>query len=35
MYENRKMRHLKTIPGMGERGVKENDGKGEFNYEIS
>jgi hypothetical protein len=35
MYENGKMRHVETIPGMGERGrIKENDGEGEFNYDI-
>jgi hypothetical protein len=32
MYENRKMRHVETIPGMGV-GVYENDGRGEFNYD--
>jgi hypothetical protein len=34
MYENGKMRHAETIPGMGEEGIKENDGGGEFNYGI-
>jgi hypothetical protein len=34
MYENRKMRLAETIPGMGERGVKDNDGGGKFNYDI-
>jgi hypothetical protein len=33
MYENGKMRPVETIPGMGE-GIKENDGGGEFNYDI-
>jgi hypothetical protein len=28
------MRLLETIPGMGRRGRKENDGGGEFNYDI-
>jgi hypothetical protein len=26
MYENGKMRPIETIPGMGERRIKENDG---------
>jgi hypothetical protein len=26
MYENGKMRSAETIPGMGRRGIKENDG---------
>jgi hypothetical protein len=29
-YENGKMRYVEIIPGMGEAGVKENDGGGEF-----
>jgi hypothetical protein len=32
MYENAKMRHFETIPGM-ER-IKENDGGGEFNNDV-
>jgi hypothetical protein len=32
MYKNGKMRHVETIPGVG--GIKENDGRGEFNYGI-
>jgi hypothetical protein len=32
MYVNEKMIAVKTIPGMG--GGKENDGGGEFNYDI-
>jgi hypothetical protein len=32
-YVNRKMRPVKTSSGMGE-GVKDNDGGGEFNYDI-
>jgi hypothetical protein len=31
MYVTGKMRHVETIPGMGEREIKENDGGGEFN----
>jgi hypothetical protein len=34
MHENRKMRSVETIPRIGERGKKENDGGGEFNYGI-
>jgi hypothetical protein len=34
MYENGKMKSVETIPGMGGRGRKENDGGGEFNYDI-
>jgi hypothetical protein len=26
VYVNRKMRPVETIPGMGGRGIKENDG---------
>jgi hypothetical protein len=33
MYVSGKMRPVETVPGMGE-GVKENDGRGEFNYDI-
>jgi hypothetical protein len=33
MYVSGKMRTVKTIPGMG-RELKENDGGGEFNYDI-
>jgi hypothetical protein len=35
IYENGKMRPVETIPGMGRGGIKENDGWGEFNYDIS
>jgi hypothetical protein len=28
------MRSVETIPGMGEGEIKENDGGGEFNYDI-
>jgi hypothetical protein len=34
MYVNGKMRHVETIPWMGRGGIKENDGGGEFNYDI-
>jgi hypothetical protein len=34
MYENGKMRPGKTILRMGVGGIKENDGVGEFNYDI-
>jgi hypothetical protein len=34
MYVSRKVRPFETIPGMGEGGIKENDGRGEFNYYI-
>jgi hypothetical protein len=33
MYVNGKMRSFEAIPGMG-RGIKENDGEGESNYDI-
>jgi hypothetical protein len=28
------MRHVETSLGMGGRGTKENDGRGEFKYDI-
>jgi hypothetical protein len=28
------MRPVETIPEMGGTGIKENDGRGEFNYDI-
>jgi hypothetical protein len=34
MYENGKMRPVETVPGMGGSEIKENDGGGEFNYNI-
>jgi hypothetical protein len=34
MYENGKLRSGETLPGMGGRRIKENDGGGEFNYDI-
>jgi hypothetical protein len=33
MYEDGKMRHVDTIPGMREGRIKENDGGGEFKYD--
>jgi hypothetical protein len=30
----KQMRPVETIPGMWGRGVKENDGEGESNYDI-
>jgi hypothetical protein len=30
----KEMRHVETIPGMGGERIKENDGEGEFNYDI-
>jgi hypothetical protein len=30
----KKMRLFETIPGMGVVGIKENDGGGEFKYDI-
>jgi hypothetical protein len=34
MYVNEKMIPAETIPGMGGRGIEENDGGEEFNYEV-
>jgi hypothetical protein len=34
MNENGKMRPVETIQGMGRGKIKENDGGGEFNYDI-
>jgi hypothetical protein len=34
MYVNGKMRSVENIPGMKEGRTKENDGEGEFNYDI-
>jgi hypothetical protein len=28
------MRPVETIPGLGQRGIKENGGGGEFKYDI-
>jgi hypothetical protein len=33
MYINGKMRPAETITGVGRGGIKENDGRGEFNYD--
>jgi hypothetical protein len=34
VYVNGKMIPLETIPRMGERGMKENVGRGKFKYDI-
>jgi hypothetical protein len=34
MDEHGTMRPVETIPGMGEEGIKEKAGRGEFNYDI-
>jgi hypothetical protein len=34
MYENGTMKHVETLPEMGQGRVKENDGGVEFNYDI-
>jgi hypothetical protein len=34
MCKNEKMRHVETSLKMGERGIKESDGGGEFNQDI-
>jgi hypothetical protein len=34
MYKNAKMRSVETIPGMGRGRIKENNGGGEFNYDV-
>jgi hypothetical protein len=34
MYVNGKLRPVESIPGMGGGRIKENDGGGEFNYDI-
>jgi hypothetical protein len=34
MYENGKMRPVKTIPGIEGEGIKENGERGEFNYDM-
>jgi hypothetical protein len=34
MYVDGRMRPVETIPGMWGRRIKENDGGGEFNYNI-
>jgi hypothetical protein len=34
MYENGQRRCVETIPEMGGRRIKQNDGGGEFSYDI-
>jgi hypothetical protein len=34
MCENGKATPVETIPGMGRREIKENDGGGEFHYGV-
>jgi hypothetical protein len=34
MYENVTMRPVESVPAMGAGELKENDGGGEFNYDI-
>jgi hypothetical protein len=34
MSEYGKMSPVETVPGMGERRIKEKEGGGEFNYDI-
>jgi hypothetical protein len=34
MYINGKMRPAETVPVMEGRGIKESDGRSEFNYDI-
>jgi hypothetical protein len=34
MNENGKMRPIEIVSGMGDGRIKENDGEGEFNYDI-
>jgi hypothetical protein len=34
MSANGKIISFESIPGMGERGIKENGGGDEFNYDI-
>jgi hypothetical protein len=34
LYYKWKKRPVETIPGLGGRAIKENDGGGEFNYDI-
>jgi hypothetical protein len=34
MYINEKLRPVETIPGMEGGRIKENDGRGEFSYDI-
>jgi hypothetical protein len=32
LYVNGKMKPIETLPIMGGKDIKENDGRGEFNY---
>jgi hypothetical protein len=34
LYVNAKMRPVETVPGMGEGGIKQSSGGGEFKYQI-
>jgi hypothetical protein len=34
VHKNGKMRPAESIPGVGGGGIKEDDGGGEFNYDI-
>jgi hypothetical protein len=34
MYINGKKRPVETIPGIRGVGIKENNGRGEFNYDM-
>jgi hypothetical protein len=34
LHQNGKMRQGEAMPAMGEGEIKENDGGGEFNYDI-
>jgi hypothetical protein len=34
MYENGEMKPVETVPRMREGKIEENDGRGEFNYDI-
>jgi hypothetical protein len=34
LYEKGKMRPVEIISEMGGRGMKENDGDGEFNWDV-
>jgi hypothetical protein len=34
MHENRNMRSVETVPGIGARRILETEGGGEFNYDI-
>jgi hypothetical protein len=34
LHENGRIKHVDTIPGMGIGEIKENEGGGEFKYDI-